>query len=60
MPSWAGYSPSEPDEPLSNLLRSAAGTCLFYNQQAGILSRKHSQCRQSYDTGFQEMVNVAA
>ena len=28
--------------PLSNLLKSAAGTCPFCNQKAGILSREHS------------------
>ena len=46
--------------PLSNLLKSAVGTCPFCNQKAGILSREHSQCRRAYDAGFQEMVTLAA
>ena len=44
---------------LSNLLRSAAGTCPFCNQKAGILSRKHPMCRRTYDAGWQEMVHLA-
>ena len=46
--------------PISNLLKSAPGTCPLCNQKAGILAREHPQCRQSYDTGFQEMANIAA
>ena len=30
--------------PLSNLLRSAAGTCRYCRQKAGILSDKHPEC----------------
>ena len=45
---------------LSNLLRSAAGTCPFCNQKAGILSREHSQCRRTYQAGRDEMVRLAA
>ena len=46
--------------PLSNLLKSAAGTCRFCGQKAGVLSRSHSGCRRTYDAGFQEMVALAA
>ena len=46
--------------PLSNLLKSSADTCRFCNQKAGILSREHSQCRRTFQTGWQEMVNLAA
>ena len=46
--------------PLSNLLKSVAGTCLFCNHKAGILSREHGQCRRTYDAGFQEMITLAA
>ena len=46
--------------PLSNILKSATGTCTFCNQKAGILSREHSQCRRTRDAGFQEMINLAA
>ena len=31
---------------LSNLLKTAAGTCPFCNQKAGILSREHNECRR--------------
>ena len=60
MPNWAGSSPSEPTMPLSNLLKSGAGTCPFCQKKAGVLSRLHSQCRRTFDTSFQEMVNLAA
>ena len=46
--------------PLSNLLKSAAGTCPFCNQKAGILSREHPDCRRTYTAGWDEMVNLAA
>ena len=45
---------------LSNLLKSAAGTCPFCNQKAGILSREHPMCRRTYEAGWQEMVSLAA
>ena len=45
---------------LSNLLRSAAGTCPFCNQKAGIISREHNQCRETFNAGWQEMVNLTA
>ena len=46
--------------PLSNLLRSAAGTCPFCHQKAGILSREHPMCRRTYEAGWNEMVHLAA
>ena len=46
--------------PLSNLLKSAAGSCPFCRQKAGILSREHSDCRRTYQAGWNEMVNLAA
>ena len=46
--------------PLSNLLKSAAGTCRFCRQQAGILSREHPQCRRTHQAGWNEMVHLAA
>ena len=45
---------------LSNLLKAAAGACPFCHQKASVLSRSHSQCRRTYDAGFQEMVSLAA
>ena len=46
--------------PLSNLLKSAAGTCPFCRQKAGILSREHPECRRTYQSGWDEMVHLAA
>ena len=46
--------------PLSNLFRSAAGTCPFCNQKAGILSREHPECRRAHQAGWHEMVQLAA
>ena len=44
---------------LRNLLRSAAGTCPFCHQKAGILSREHPECRRAHRTGWDEMVELA-
>ena len=46
--------------PLSNLLRSAAGTCPFCHQKAGILSREHPECRRTHQVGWNEMVRLAS
>ena len=46
--------------PLSNLLKSAAGTCPFCRQKAGILSREHPECRRIHQAGWNEMVRLAA
>ena len=46
--------------PLSSLLKSAAGTCPFCRQKAGILSRKHSECRRTHQAGWNEMVQLTA
>ena len=45
--------------PLSNLLKSAAGTCRFCRQQTGIISRAHPGCRRTYQAGWNEMVELA-
>ena len=46
--------------PLSNLLKSAAGTCPFCHQKAGIISREHQGCRRTYQASWDEMVHLAA
>ena len=46
--------------PLVNLIRSAAGTCPFCHQRAGILFREHSECRRTNQAGWHEMVQLAA
>ena len=45
---------------LSNIIKSAAGTCPLCRQKAGIISRDHPECRRTHDAGFPEMVNLAA
>ena len=45
--------------PLSNLLQSAAGTCPFCHQKAGILSREHPDCRRTHQADWNEMVELA-
>ena len=45
--------------PLFALLKSAAGTCPFCNQKAGIMSREHSQCRRTFQAGWEEMLALA-
>ena len=46
--------------PLSNLLKSAAGTCPFCHQKAGILSREHPECRRAHQAGWHEVGQLAA
>ena len=46
--------------PLSNLLKSAAGTCPFCHQKAGIISREHPECRRAHQDGWNEMVRLAS
>ena len=46
--------------PLSDLLKSAAGTCPFCHQKAGIISREHPECRQTFQAAWSEMVQLAA
>ena len=46
--------------PLSNLLKSAAGTCPFCNQKAGTLIRSHTECRRTFQARWNEMVQLAA
>ena len=45
---------------MENPLKSAAGTCPFCHQKAGILSREHSQYRRTFQAGWNEMVDLAA
>ena len=59
-PNWAGSSLSEPDDaPLQHCEISRRHLSL-HNEKASIPSRELDQCRRTYDTGFQEMVNLAA
>ena len=34
--------------PLSDILKSAAGTCPFCDQKAGILTREHLECCRAH------------
>ena len=46
--------------PLTQFLQSLNGTCHYCGQQAGLLQRDHPECRQAYQVGFQDMVQLAA
>ena len=46
--------------PLSNLFRSAAGTCRYCGNRAGIIARDHLECRRNFDAGWTRMVELAA
>ena len=46
--------------PLSNLLKSVAGTGPLCNQKAGIISREHPECRRTYRAGWNEMLHLAS
>ena len=46
--------------PLSALLCSAAGTCRYCGKKAGVLARDHSECRRTFDAGWNRMVEMAA
>ena len=46
--------------PLSNLLKSAAAPAPSVARRPASSTREHPDCRRTYDTGFQEMVRIAA
>ena len=46
--------------PLPTFLRSAAGTCPFCRQKAGILSSEHPECRRAFQASWNRMVRLAA
>ena len=46
--------------PIAQILQSLKGTCRFCRQQAGLLKRDHRECRQTHQSGWQEMVQLAA
>ena len=45
--------------PLSNFLKSAAGTCRYCGNKAGVLTRDHPECRRTFDSGWSQMVGLA-
>ena len=45
--------------PISNILKSAAGTCPFCHQKAGILTRQHPECQRTFQAGWNKMVAIA-
>ena len=46
--------------PLSALLKSAAGTCRYCGNKAGVLARDHPGWRRTFGAGWQRMVELAA
>ena len=45
--------------PISVLLKSAAGTCPYCRQKAGIIARAHRDCQETFQAGWTEMVAIA-
>ncbi len=45
--------------PFANLLKSAAGTCRYCGNKAGVLARDHPECRRTFDAGWKRMVEMA-
>ena len=46
--------------PLSNFLKSAAGTCRYCGNKAGVIARDHTECRRTFDASWNRMVGIAA
>lgn len=46
--------------PLSNFLKFATGTCRYCGNKAEILARDHPGCRRAHQTGWNEMLGLAA
>ena len=46
--------------PIAQILQSLKGTCRFCRRQTSLLKRDHRECRQTHQTGWQEMVQLAA
>lgn len=46
--------------PLSNLIRTAAGTCRYCGNKAGVLTRDHPECRRTFDAVWDQVVGFAA
>ena len=46
--------------PLSTILKSAAGTCRYCGNKAGLIARDHPGCRRTFDAGWDRMVRLAA
>ena len=46
--------------PITKFLQSLNGTCRNCGQKTGLLQRDHTQCRQTHQTGIQEMTQLAA
>ena len=45
---------------LSNLILSAAGTCRYCGNRAGVLARDHPECRHTFKGGCNRMIELAA
>ena len=46
--------------PFPSILKSTAGTCPFCDQKAGIIARAHRDCQETFQSGWTEMVAIAA
>ena len=45
---------------MGNTLKSAADTCRYSGNKAGVLTRYHPECRRTFDAGWNRMVGIAA
>ena len=46
--------------PFSDILKSAAGTCQYCGNKAGLIARDHHECRRTHEAGWTRMVELAA
>ena len=46
--------------PVSNLLKSASGTCQYCGDRAEVLTQDHPECRRTHQHGWDRMVQIAA
>ena len=46
--------------PLRQFFQSLNGTCRYCGQQAGIFHRNHQECQEAHQSGWEEMIQLAA
>ena len=46
--------------PLRQFFQSLNGTCRYCGQQAGIFHRNHQECQETHQSGWEEMIQLAA
>ena len=46
--------------PFSSILKSVTGTCRYCRRKASIIARAHWDCQENFQTGWTEMLAIAA